>query len=97
MNEKRTLEGNEAVARQHERGLLTIRERVDGLVDPDSFREQGPIAGHSESDEGHGSRQCGRHDHVYVHGDGCGHGHLHLHGDRLKRRHLKFGHGYGNG
>lgn len=43
--------GAEAVARQHAQGRLTIRERVAGLVDPDSFREQGPIAGHSESDE----------------------------------------------
>jgi acetyl-CoA carboxylase carboxyltransferase component len=43
--------GAEAVARQHEAGKLTIRERIDGLVDPGSLREQGPIAGHSETDE----------------------------------------------
>ena len=43
--------GTEAVARQHERGRLTIRERIDGLVDADSFREQGPIAGSSETGE----------------------------------------------
>ncbi len=43
--------GAEAVARQHERGRLTIRERIAGLADSDSFREQGPIAGHSECDE----------------------------------------------
>jgi acetyl-CoA carboxylase carboxyltransferase component len=42
--------GAEAVARQHERGRLTIRERIGGLVDDGSFREQGPLAGHSESD-----------------------------------------------
>jgi acetyl-CoA carboxylase carboxyltransferase component len=40
--------GPEAVAKQHELGRLTIRERIDGLVDADSFRETGPIAGQSE-------------------------------------------------
>jgi acetyl-CoA carboxylase carboxyltransferase component len=44
------LGGAEAVARQHQRGRLTIRERIDALVDADSFREQGPIAGHAELD-----------------------------------------------
>ncbi len=43
--------GAEGVALQHERGKLSIRERIDGLADPGSFREQGPIAGHSEKDE----------------------------------------------
>ena len=43
--------GEEGVARQHEAGRLTIRERIDGLLDADSFREQGPIAGHSETDD----------------------------------------------
>ncbi|MDP6977734.1 MAG: carboxyl transferase domain-containing protein [Myxococcota bacterium] len=43
--------GEEAVAKQHERGRLTIRERIDGLVDRESFSEQGPLAGHSEVDE----------------------------------------------
>jgi len=45
------LGGEEAVARQHERGRLTIRERVERLVDAGSFREEGPIAGHGERDE----------------------------------------------
>lgn len=44
------LGGPEAVARQHERGRLTIRERVERLADPGSFREQGSIAGTAESD-----------------------------------------------
>jgi len=50
---KRALEqgGHEAVAQQHAKGRLTIRERITGLVDSGSFREQGPIAGHSETDE----------------------------------------------
>ena len=47
----RQMGGEEAVARQHERGRLTIRERVEVLADPDSFTEQGPIAGHSQSDD----------------------------------------------
>ncbi len=42
--------GTEAVARQHEAGRLTVRERIDRLIDPGSFRENGPIAGHSETD-----------------------------------------------
>ena len=44
------LGGDEAVATQHERGKLTILERIDGLVDDTSFSEQGPLAGHSETD-----------------------------------------------
>jgi acetyl-CoA carboxylase carboxyltransferase component len=43
--------GTEAVAKQHELGRLTIRERIDALVDAESFREQGPIAGHPEYGE----------------------------------------------
>jgi acetyl-CoA carboxylase carboxyltransferase component len=43
--------GEEAVTRQHELGRLTIRERIDALIDAQSFREQGPIAGHSEIGE----------------------------------------------
>ena len=45
------LGGAEAVAKQHELGRLTVRERIEALADPGSFREQGPIAGHSELDE----------------------------------------------
>ncbi|MCA6100499.1 acyl-CoA carboxylase subunit beta [Bradyrhizobium australafricanum] len=43
--------GEEAVRRQHDRGKLTIRERVLGVVDPGSFSEVGPIAGAGEVDE----------------------------------------------
>jgi len=43
--------GPDAVTRQHAQGRLTVRERIAGLVDAESFREQGPIAGHAESDE----------------------------------------------
>ena len=45
------LGGKKAVARQHAKGRLTIRERIEGLLDPASFREQGPLAGQSELDE----------------------------------------------
>ncbi|MEM9255287.1 MAG: carboxyl transferase domain-containing protein [Pseudomonadota bacterium] len=37
--------GSAAVARQHEKGRLTIRERIDLLLDADSFEEIGPAAG----------------------------------------------------
>ena len=45
------LGGSEAVAKQHELGRLTIRERIDAVVDDGSFQEQGPIAGDSEVGE----------------------------------------------
>src|SRR4051794_19613574 len=37
--------GEEKVARQHGAGRLTVRERIDALLDPGSFREVGSIAG----------------------------------------------------
>lgn len=43
--------GAAAIARQHLRNRLTIRERISALLDPDSFREIGPIAGTSNTDE----------------------------------------------
>ena len=45
------LGGKEAIEKQHARGRLTIRERVDGLLDVGSFYEQGPQAGYGERDE----------------------------------------------
>jgi acetyl-CoA carboxylase carboxyltransferase component len=45
------LGGEEAVARQHERGRLTVRERIDALADPGSFRETGSQAGTAEVDD----------------------------------------------
>ena len=38
--------GEERVNRQHELGKLTIRERIDALVDPGSFHEIGGLAGY---------------------------------------------------
>ncbi len=43
--------GEEKVARQHEFGKLTIRERIDGIVDENSFHEIGKLAGVGEYDE----------------------------------------------
>ena len=42
--------GVEAVEQQHAAGRLTVRERIGFLVDEGSFREQGPLAGHAETD-----------------------------------------------
>jgi len=47
----RQMGGAEAVARQHERGRLSVRERIESLVDPGSFAEEGPLAGSSELDD----------------------------------------------
>src|SRR5436309_15081618 len=37
--------GDERVARQHANGRLTVRERIDRLFDPGTFRERGALAG----------------------------------------------------
>lgn len=43
--------GEDAVAKQHGKGKLTIRERIHNLLDPDSFEEIGPAAGAAIHDE----------------------------------------------
>lgn len=43
--------GPEKVARQHEFGKLTVRERVAAIADPRSFHEIGAIAGRGKYDE----------------------------------------------
>ncbi len=43
--------GTEAVEKQHARGRLTVRERIDALVDPQSFREHARITGTGEEDD----------------------------------------------
>lgn len=48
--EAMALGGAEAVARHHERGRLTIRERVEQLVDRNSFREVGTLTGQGRYD-----------------------------------------------
>ncbi len=44
----RELGGADKVERQHQGGRLTVRERIDGLVDGGSFHEVGAIAGRGE-------------------------------------------------
>ena len=46
----REMGGAEAVARQHARGRRTVRERIEALIDPGSFREHGAMSGVSERD-----------------------------------------------
>ncbi len=45
------LGGKQAVERQHARGRLTVRERVERLVDAESWNEVGETAGEAELDE----------------------------------------------
>lgn len=54
LNRRRALAENmggaEKVARQHGRGKMDARARIDGLLDPGSFREIGKIAGRGSYD-----------------------------------------------
>ena len=43
--------GTEAINLQHAKGRLTLRERIDLLLDKSSFDEVGKIAGDAEKDE----------------------------------------------
>ncbi|MEM8648701.1 MAG: carboxyl transferase domain-containing protein, partial [Pseudomonadota bacterium] len=43
--------GESAVAAQHRKGRMTIRERIDTLLDKDTFEEIGMGAGDAELDE----------------------------------------------
>ena len=43
--------GDESVQRHHQRGKLSIRERIDNFLDHHSFREQGKIAGGATLDD----------------------------------------------
>ncbi|MCW5749036.1 MAG: methylmalonyl-CoA carboxyltransferase, partial [Alphaproteobacteria bacterium] len=42
--------GPDKVKRQHDGGRLTVRERIERLLDPGSFREFGSAAGKAEYD-----------------------------------------------
>ena len=46
----REMGGSDKVRRQHDGGRLTVRQRIDGLVDRGSFHEVGAIAGKAEYD-----------------------------------------------
>jgi acetyl-CoA carboxylase carboxyltransferase component len=48
----RRMGGEEKVARQHDAGRLTVRERIDALLDPGSFHEVGELAGRAEYSDG---------------------------------------------
>lgn len=43
--------GTEKVERQKSRGKKTVRERIDGLLDPGTFKEVGSIAGWAQYDD----------------------------------------------
>ena len=47
----RQMGGEDKVARQHEFGKLTIRERISAMVDKDSFQEIGTLAGRGQYDD----------------------------------------------
>lgn len=47
----RSMGGKERIARQHSQGKLTIRERIDKLVDKDTFFEVGSLMGKGKYDE----------------------------------------------
>jgi len=47
----REMGGPEKIKRQRDAGRLTLRERIDALLDPQSFHEIGAIAGKAEYDE----------------------------------------------
>ena len=44
--------GKENIERQHKRGKLTVRERIDKLADPGSFQEIGGLAGTGTYEDG---------------------------------------------
>ncbi len=44
--------GPDRVREQHERGKLSVRERIDALADPGSFRERGALAGSADYEDG---------------------------------------------
>jgi len=47
----REMGGVDKVKRQRDQGRLTVRERIDALLDPKSFHEVGAISGTAEYDE----------------------------------------------
>ena len=46
------LGGEERVQRRHDNGRFTVRERLDMILDPGSFRERGVLAGKAEYEDG---------------------------------------------
>ena len=48
----REMGGAANIQRQHDAGRLTVRERIDRLLDPGSFHEIGTLAGRATYDDG---------------------------------------------
>src|SRR5207244_9784639 len=48
----RRMGGSERIDRQHRSGRLTVRERIDRLLDRDTFHETGALAGRAEYRDG---------------------------------------------
>src|SRR2546422_284179 len=48
----RRMGGEEKVKRQHDAGRLTVRERIDTLLDAGSFHEVGALTGQAEYEDG---------------------------------------------
>src|SRR4051812_46610424 len=46
--------GADAIAKHHRDGKLTVRERIDGLLDRGTFQEVGKLAGQATYDENGG-------------------------------------------
>ena len=53
----REMGGPDKVRRQHEGGRLTVRERIEALIDAGSFHEIGAIAGKADYDAAGGLLQ----------------------------------------
>src|SRR5881275_3177550 len=47
----REMRGVDKVKRQHDQGRLTVRERIDGLIDRGSFHEIGAVSGVGDYNE----------------------------------------------
>ena len=43
--------GSDRIERQHSGGRYTVRERIEKILDPDSFLEAGPMVGAAEFDD----------------------------------------------
>lgn len=68
--EAEAMGGPEKIERHHKRGKLTARERVDLLLDPDSFQEYGKLATHQGQTPGEPTTPAD----ALVAGLGCVHG-----------------------
>ena len=48
---RQAMGGAEGIERQHKRGKLTVRERIDKFVDPNGFREFHSLTGNATYNE----------------------------------------------